>query len=192
MNQTKTVIVEKELSRPREIHSDPEQDEPVAPEPEERHKRRRSLAWKGFNLRRQFSRVDIKSTVLAPQQPEQKHESIFYCNSSPEEEEGTVVSQKISSDTDEDIDIAELATDAYHAESEALKSPLRPDNLHLFNEAKSSFGIDNKTNERFLSIPNIRFKAEAKDHRKTARDARELRDSQPSLAGQFMRRFSKY
>ncbi|XP_026472199.1 syntaxin-binding protein 5 isoform X3 [Ctenocephalides felis] len=161
---------------------------PGTPEPIQG--RRRSVAWKAFNLKRQLSRVDvkIKNTFSASQQTSQKRGSIFYYNSSPEEDEETTTGRTILSDTDEEGDVVRSATESNDASSGLRKTALRPDNLPLSTEGRKHCGFDIKRDDRFLSVPNMKYKSDAKNLQTHDGDSKQI---QPSFAEHFMRRLSR-
>ncbi|CAH0553963.1 unnamed protein product [Brassicogethes aeneus] len=177
--------------------------------------KRRQSAWKGFNLKRQLSRVDIK--IKNPLK-DKRSNSIFYPNadnqddekSSPESEENTVIdNQQVTKedqlnqkDSLDDVDQYQFPEDedvplqTGSMDERRVNFITRPDNLDLPDDEcpvrpprrKNKF--PDKRAQRLLSVPNIKFPKGEAQVVKDLRDKDELAVSpQPTFTGNLRRRF---
>lgn len=178
--------------------------------------RRKSSTWKGFNLKRQLSKVDMKlknplkdkrnsifySEVAASSPPESKSPS------SPDSDDNTIVDNRSV------IDLDQIGSGGGDGVGEFYMLPIdddentssRPDNLDLGadvdieedypvrpprNVKKTKMTDKRNNNERLLSVPNVKYqKAELIDLRDKEENVSAV-SPQPSFTGNLMRRFSK-
>lgn len=175
--------------------------------------RRSSSSWKGFSLKKQLSRVDmkLKHTFSAP--PEKtsstKRGSIFYSNAIPcaERESGEMSPEMANSPENEEVPSIVLIKQGDLEDDVAdSESAVRPTDLQLYDTAgkpirpprkdRKRVSVDQKTpnyrsDTRLLSVPNIKY-----NHQQGLRDLRRKEAMKQSVHnnqafGNIIRKISK-
>lgn len=187
-------------------------------EPVHKPERRSSSSWKGFNLKKQLSRVDmkLKQTFSAPTERTGKRSSVFYATSpgfvSPNERESAENSDASNSqDSDDNSVIPMIREPEIETNEEVGNGGLsRPTDLQLFDnhgkplrpprgKERKRVSLDQKgppitasrADGRLLSVPNIKY------HPQGMRDLRRKDNSKQPINnnqafGNLMRKLSKF
>lgn len=191
---------------PAEAACEASEDESVSPRPQSSpiagqpmpipQQRRKSAAWRGFNLKRQLSKVDMK--LKHTFSTSEKRTSVFYAPEpleiSPNELTEDSDGDKASPDSEE-IDTPEECTAEEETPATVVLavgslgsnvdkrvgfSAMRPDNLALVDEhgnpvrpPRHKKKVLDKRDQRLLSVPNIKFTKPEVPNMHDLRDVRE-------------------
>ncbi|XP_054270672.1 syntaxin-binding protein 5-like isoform X2 [Macrosteles quadrilineatus] len=174
--------------------------------------RRSSSSWKGFSLKKQLSRVDmkLKHTFSAPPEKTGKRNSVFYSGSnavSPAENSGSNSPEYPNSPEPESEDLPSIVL-IKEAESEDVVeggSAVRPTELQLFDHQgkpirpprkdRKRVSVDQKTpnrsDTRLLSVPNIKYSNQQGLRDLRRKEAMKLSNHNNQAFGNIKRKINK-